>query len=67
MRISQSMLSAAVSRPLRRLQVLTLTYSTHKAKGDSLLVFDNTGVPLQANFLPTSVFKGCFLRHLVSG
>jgi hypothetical protein len=60
MHISQSILAAAITRHLRRLHVLTLTYSTHQAKGDSLLVFDSTGVPLQANFLATLVFRDAF-------
>jgi hypothetical protein len=58
--IRQSTLAAAITRHLRRLQVLTLLYSTHQAKGDSLLVFDGNGVPLQANFLATSVFRDAF-------
>lgn len=60
MRISQSVLAAAVTRHLRRLKVLTFLYSTHQAKGDSLLVFDSIGVRLQANFLATSVFRHAF-------
>jgi hypothetical protein len=58
--IRQSILAAAITRHLRRLQVLTFLYSTHQGKGDSLLVFDSNGLPLQANFLATSVFRDAF-------
>jgi hypothetical protein len=60
MRIGQSTLAAAITRHLRLLQVLTFVYSTHQGKGDSLLVFDSDGVPVQVNFLATSVFRDAF-------
>lgn len=58
--ISQLTLAAAISRHLRRLQVLMMVYSKHKDKGDSLLVFDSNGVPLQISFLATSMFRDAF-------
>jgi hypothetical protein len=59
-RSSQANLAAAIARHLSRLHVLTVTYSTHQDKGDSLVVFDNAGTPLQANFLASTVFRDAF-------
>lgn len=59
-RSSQTNLATAVTRRVRHAHVLSLSYSTHKDKGDSLLLFDSTGQPLQASFLATTVFRDAF-------
>ena len=59
-RSSQTNLAAAITKHVRHAHVLTLSYSTHQDKGDTLLVFDNAGVPQQANFLATSVFRDAY-------
>jgi hypothetical protein len=59
-RSAQANLAAAITRHLSRPHVLTLTYGTHQGKGDTLLAFDSLGVPLQAYFLSTSVFRDAF-------
>lgn len=59
-RSSQATLAAAITRRLRNTHSRTLTYSTHKDKGDTLLVFDSEGEPLRANFLSTTIFRDAF-------
>ena len=59
-RSSQANLAAAVTRRLPHVHVRTFTYGTHKDKGDSLLVFDQAGVALQASFVATAVFRDAF-------
>lgn len=59
-RSSQSNLAVAVTRRLRRAHALTLIFSTHKDKGDTLLVFDREGVPQEAYFGDTAVFRDAF-------
>lgn len=59
-RSAQANLAAAITRHLSRPHVLTFTYGTHQSKGDTLLAFDSLGVPLQAYFLSTSVFRDAF-------
>jgi hypothetical protein len=59
-RSSQANLAAAVTRRLPHVHVRTFTYGMHKDKGDSLLVFDQAGVALQASFLSTAVFRDGF-------
>lgn len=53
-------LATAITRHLSRAHVLTFTYSTHEGKGDTLLAFTGLGVPIQANFLATAVFRDAF-------
>lgn len=59
-RSSQANLAAGIARHLRNAHILTFTYSTHQDKGDTLLVFDSVGSPLQANFLATTIFRDAF-------
>lgn len=60
MRSGNANLAAAITRHIGHLHVLSLSYSTHQDKGDSLLAFDSNGTPLQAYFLPTAVFRDAF-------
>jgi len=59
-RSSQANLAVAITRRLRRAHALTLTFSTHKDKGDTLLVFDREGMPQEAYFGESAVFRDAF-------
>jgi hypothetical protein len=58
--MQQLALATAVSKRLRRAHTLSLQYSNHAAMGDSLLLFNRAGVPIEAAFAATSVFRDAF-------
>lgn len=58
--IGQTALAAAAARRLARHHLLTLAYSRNAAKANSLLVMNRQGVPLEAGFAETSIFRDAF-------
>lgn len=58
--VQQMHLAALISRRLRLSHKLSLSYSSHSDKGDSVVLFDADGVPQQVATLATALFRDAF-------
>lgn len=58
--MQQLALANAISKRLRRAHTQSLQYSNHAEMADSLVLFDGTGVPVEAAFLSTSIHRDAF-------
>jgi hypothetical protein len=66
-RMHQLALATAIVKRLRRAHSISLQYSNHTDMGDSLVLFSRSGLPLEAAFAATSVFRDAFNKVYETG
>jgi hypothetical protein len=58
----QLALATAITKRLRRAHTISLQYSNHTDMGDSIVLFSRAGLPVEAAFAATSVFRDAFTQ-----
>jgi hypothetical protein len=61
-RMHQLALATAITKRLRRTHTISLQYSNHTDMGDSLVLFGRSGLPVEAAYAATSVFRDAFTQ-----